>query len=193
MRQLDDPGLTSIKSPNVGNARTLYAKFMLQSFSRAPRLLLFCFSISPFVSISLSPNLWAYITILVLSFFCLWAYSVTKRLLDKNIYDPSLKLGNFTAVLIIATAYLIFISIHYAQTYNNFDERGWFLLVILIGHTFLFFSIFYLASFFAKAISTIDSKKAVKFNEYSRYFLLLLVFPIGIWWLYPKIKLTANG
>jgi hypothetical protein len=147
----------------------------------------------PIAFIGLSPFIWAYTNVVIFSFFALWSFSITKLLLDKNNYDDALKLGKFSAVLIIATAYVIFLSLHYANSYNNFDEPGWFLLLILIGHSFLLYSIFYLANFIAKTIATVDKKGIVKFNDYIQYFLLLLIFPIGIWWLNSKIKLVANS
>ena len=166
---------------------------MTQFFARTPLLLLSCLSILPIAFIGLSPDIWAYTNVVIFSFFALWAFSITKLLLYKNNYDADLKLGKFSAILIIATAYVIFLSLHYANTYNNFDEPGWFLLVILIGHSFLFYSIFYLTNFISKTIATVDKKGIVTFSDYAQYFFLLLIFPIGIWWLDSKIKLLANS
>ena len=166
---------------------------MTQFFARIPLLLLFFLSILPIAFIELSPDIWAYTNVVIFSFFALWAFSITKLLLSKNNYDTDLKIGKFSAILIIATAYVIFLSLHYANTYNNFDEPGWFLLVIFIGHSFLLYSIFYLANFISKTIATVDKKRIVKFNDYAQYFFLLLIFPIGIWWLNSKIKLVAHS
>ncbi len=166
---------------------------MLQLFCRTPLLILFLLSISPFIFIGRIPSdIWAYVNTIIFSFFVMWVFSIIKTLLAKNTYDKSLRLGNFTAVLILVTLYFIFISLHYAQNYDNFDEPGWFLLLIIIGHPLLFFSILYLTNFIAKTISTINSKSTVKFSAYSEYFFLLLAFPIGIWWLYPKIQLAIK-
>jgi hypothetical protein len=165
---------------------------MTHFFAKTPLLILFCLSIIPIAFIGLSPGIWAYINVIIFSFFALWAFSITKLILAKNNYDSDLKLRKFSGILIIATAYIIFLSVYYANTYNNYDEPGWFLLLILIGHSFLAYSIFYLAYFIAKTISTVERKGIVKFSDYAGYFFLLFIFPIGIWWLNPKIKLVAN-
>lgn len=165
---------------------------MQQFFTKTPTSVLSCLSIVPIVFILLPPDIWAYINILAFSFLALWLYSITKMLSNKNKFDKGLKFGNFALILFSVMLYVIFLSIYFARTFNQLDDPGWFLLVILIGHSFLLFSIFYLTNFVAKSISTLDKKMIVVFNDYAQYFFLLLFFPVGIWWLHSKIKSVAN-
>ena len=147
----------------------------------------FFISISLILLIELPPNIFAYLTIFPICFFSLWSYSVTRMLSKKNKYDTGIKLVNFTINLILATLYLIFISIYFALTHDTEDPK-WFLLVILIGHSYLFFSVLYLINFIAKILSTVELKRVTKFNDFVVYFFMLFFFPIGVWWLYPKIR-----
>ena len=156
-------------------------------------MILSCLSLLPFLLIGLPADIWAYSNAAIFLFFSLWSYSITRTVLTKNHYDKNLRLGKFSIVLVIATLYVVFLSCYYARTFNNDDDPKWVLLVILIGHSFLFYSIFYLVNFIAKAIATVEFKKTTTFDGYSRYFFLFLIFPIGIWWLYFKIQLATKS
>lgn len=166
---------------------------MLQFLDKTPTFILCSLSILPLVFIGLSPDLWAYLNIFLLCFFALWIFSITKLHLNKNVYDKNLKFPNFTLVLLFTTLYLLFLSIYFAQTFGSDNKPAWFPLLILVGHSLLLYSVYYLLNFIAKTIATINKKKVVKFSDYSNYFFLLLVFPIGIWWLHPKIKLATSN
>lgn len=55
-------------------------------------------------------------------------------------------------------------------------------------HLYTFFSFFYAIRFAAKAIASIENSKNVDIAYYGTYMAGLFFFPIGIWWIQPKIN-----
>ena len=55
------------------------------------------------------------------------------------------------------------------------------------------YCLFYLIWFIAKSIATIENGRIVGFDIYSGNFFLLWFFPIGIWWMHPKIRKILLG
>jgi len=155
---------------------------------RTPALVLFSLCILPIIFGETPANIWAYLTMLVITFFALWAHSTVRALLQKNLYDSGLQLKKFSTTLSLITIYVIALSIYFALTYNITNEPRWMILIIIIGQILLFYGFFSVITFFAKTISTIDTKRVVTFYDYAGNFLMLLFFPFGVWWLVPKIK-----
>lgn len=161
---------------------------MLRQLSKLPILPLFIISILPVLFIYGNSKLWSVINILCITFFSTWTYSVIKSLLGKNKYDDSLRLRPFLIQLVLTTIYVIALGIYYALTYPDIEDPKWFILVIIFGQLFLAWNTFYILSFFAKTIVTIQNKQKTRFPDYLGYMVLLLFFPIGIWWVHPKIQ-----
>lgn len=159
---------------------------MTQSISKTPLLVLCVLSLLPTVLVTGNSQVWAFTDVIIFNFFSLWVYSIVKRLLEKN--DQQIKTAKFTRTLISTTIYISLLSIYYGLTYNNYDDPKWLLLIIIIGQFYLFFSSAYIVTFFAKTIAISDLKRPVKLTDYLSYTVLIVFFPIGIWWLYPKIK-----
>ena len=155
---------------------------------KTPSLVLFSICILPIIFRETAASVWAYLTMLVITFFAVWAYSIVKALLQKNRYDNNLKLKKFSIKLILITTYVIALSIYFALTYNKTDEPKWMILIIIIGQILFAYGVFSVVTFIAKTISTIDTKRAVTFADYAGNFFMLLFFPFGVWWLVPKIK-----
>jgi hypothetical protein len=109
-------------------------------------------------------------------------------LLGKNRFDDSLKFRPFLIQLILTTIYLIALGIYFALTYPDIEDPKWLILVIIIGQLFLAWNTFYILGFLAKTIVTIQNKQKSHFPDYLGYMVLLLFFPIGIWWIHPKIQ-----
>jgi len=131
---------------------------------------------------------WSFVNILVLTFFTIWTYSITKLLIEKNKYDSSLKFNPFKIQLIITNIYIVAFLLYLIFTNGNIEEPKWMLLIIIMGHFFLSWNIFYFMRFIAKSISTVEFKRECHFSDYLGNMVLLVFFPIGIWWLHPKIQ-----
>ncbi len=137
-------------------------------------------------------KLWCFINIAVFTFFFIWTYSITKKLLEKNTYDPVIKLRRFTVQLVLTNIYIIALSIYFALTYPNIEDPKWMLPLLIIGQCFLAWNCIYLIRFVAKTIVTIELKKKCHFPDYLGNIVLLIFFPLGIWWLHPKIQILIK-
>jgi hypothetical protein len=159
---------------------------MTQLISKTPLLILFILSVIPTLLINGNPQLWAFTNIVIFIFFSLWEYSIVARLVSKSKHE--IKLTKFTRTLILTTIYICLLSTYFALTYENYDDPKWLLPIIIIGQFFLFFSAFYIIRFFARTIAIVELGRTTKFTDYFEYFVMIIFFPFGIWWLYPKIK-----
>lgn len=59
--------------------------------------------------------------------------------------------------------------------------------------TVVFFSFFYSLRFTAKAIASIESRSEAHFANYFAYLVAMFFFPIGIWWIQPKVNRILKG
>jgi hypothetical protein len=60
--------------------------------------------------------------------------------------------------------------------------------VILPLHLFSMFCIFYCLYFNAKALKAVEWRRPVTFGDYAGEFFLLWFFPLGIWFIQPRIN-----
>lgn len=165
---------------------------MLRSISNTPTWLLFFMSILPLITIYDNAIVWALCNIVIFTFFSIWLLSIVNSLLKKNRDLINLNKYKFFGLLFISLLYSIIISIYFCFSYNNYEEPLWIFLIIIPANVFLAYSYFFILNFIAKLIATVESQKAVTFENYAGYFFCLIFFPIGIWWLNPKIKSLLN-
>ena len=59
---------------------------------------------------------------------------------------------------------------------------------IIIMHMMAMVAMFYALGFTAKQLAKLELKKAVSFYEYSGPFFLFWFFPVGIWFIQPKVN-----
>lgn len=71
---------------------------------------------------------------------------------------------------------------------ENHQLLSWALPVIASLQLIAACNILYVTCFLAKSISTIEHQRKMRFSDYAGTFFLLLNFPIGIWWVYPRIR-----
>ena len=101
---------------------------------------------------------------------------------------------NFNFLLInffISAAYLITIWLTvggYNITDENYQDYGWKVWIYVPMHLYCFFSFFYAIRFTSKAIASIENNRNVDIGYYGTYMAGLFFFPIGIWWIQPKIN-----
>ena len=62
------------------------------------------------------------------------------------------------------------------------------LMLIRICHLFTTFCMFYDLYFTSKTLKTVELKRKIGFSDYAGEFFLMWFFPIGIWFLQPKIN-----
>lgn len=159
---------------------------MIQSISQTPLLVLFILSLLPTMLINTNIQVWSFACIIIFIFFSLWVHSVVKGLIEK--YEQQFNIRKFTRTLILTTLYICLLGTYNALTFDTEDEPKWLILVIIIGQFYLCINLLYIATSFAKAIASADLKRPVTLADYLGYVVLIFFFPIGIWWLYPKIR-----
>lgn len=72
-------------------------------------------------------------------------------------------------------------------------EKATMVFMIMIPFYFiLIFSAFYLLYFVAKVLKTIERRTEVTFSAFVADFLLLFIYPIGIWFIQPKVNEFAE-
>ncbi len=90
-------------------------------------------------------------------------------------------------VLYMFLAFLIFPTGFVITTTENYFNIWWMVLIFHI-HLFAVFSFFYVVYMTAKSIKVAECQKDVMFVDFAGEFFLLWFFPIGIWFLQPKIN-----
>jgi hypothetical protein len=166
----------------------LDANFMKFNFYRTSILTLFVISVLPILFLYAFPKAWPFANIIAFTFLSIWAYSIVKHLVTKNNYDETINFKSFRALLILVNIYVDLLSIYFTLKNSIIDDPKWMLLIIIVGQFFHFASSLYLLRFFAKIISTVEFKRQCHFSDYLVNMILLILFPIGIWWLHPKIQ-----
>jgi hypothetical protein len=128
-----------------------------------------------------------------LSFISYATYYLAINLFERLPKGSSLSIKRFNFYFFFAIAYVILVLVltggkGYLINQDNYRDYGWNLALIIPLHIFTMFCIFYAAWFIAKAISTIESRKEVHWDAYLGNFILILIFPVGIWFLHPKVR-----
>lgn len=158
---------------------------MISQISKTPTWILFFLSIIPIIIETNNPKVWAITIAVIFAFFAFWCYSIIIKLTFNGRVFNIMK---FKLILILALLYVVFVCIYYVFTLEMPENLRVIFFAIIPGHIFLAYAYLYLLNFISKVISTLEFEKAVKFNEYISYFICLFFFPIGIWWINPKIK-----
>lgn len=122
--------------------------------------------------------------------FCV--YFLGNSLYERLPIGHDLKIIRFRFNLLFALVYLIIVLIVFEGGYeinqDNYNDYGWLTLAVIPLHLFAMYCMFYTIWFIAKCIATIENNKVVGFDNYAGYFFLLWFFPIGIWWVHPKVR-----
>jgi hypothetical protein len=118
-------------------------------------------------------------------------YFLGNSLYEKLPAGHDLKINRFNFHLFFALAYLVIVFIVFRGGYeinqDNYKDYGWTIAIIIPLHLFTMYCMFYVIWFIAKAIATIEYNKVVTFDVYAGNFFLLWFFPIGIWFVHPKV------
>lgn len=130
--------------------------------------------------------------------FLSWFYYLIKGLNKKIQYQnlktdsSNLNLFYFFPVVYMLAIYWFFPLGFVDSSEENNSINGLSMVIVVPAHLFSMFCIFYLMFKAAKTIKIAEVQKPVSFGDFAGEFFLLWFFPIGIWFLQPKINKLAE-
>ena len=125
-----------------------------------------------------------------------WFYAVgvflKKKLPNTVKMDTSkFKFFFFTPLCYMLLFYCISLYLFHSVSNGNYQNLG--IIIILIPlHFFSMLCLLYCVYYLAKVLKAVEFQRPVTFSEYIVEFLLILFFPIGIWFIQPKINKIFN-
>lgn len=131
------------------------------------------------------------ISILVsLGSFFGWFYSLGVGLSGKLPDKAKMNLTFFEISLFLPMIY-IFLFLCFIVN-GAFSEKGEpvpnYLAFIIPIHLFMMFCMLYLLYFISKSLKAVELQKSVTFNDYRGEFFLIWLYPIGIWFIQPRVN-----
>jgi hypothetical protein len=60
--------------------------------------------------------------------------------------------------------------------------------LVLAIHLFMMLCVIYAFRFVSKSLALVEETRYLTFRDYYQYFFLLWFFPIGVWWIQPRIN-----
>jgi hypothetical protein len=124
--------------------------------------------------------------VLVLSMFCTlaWFWSMGSFLSSMVPPPLRLKIGFFRFALTYPALYIfIFIAL-----FQSISTRPALLAIIFPLHFFAVFCMFYDLYFVSKNLVLAETSKSPSFYEYAGPFFLIWFFPVGVWFIQPRIN-----
>ena len=136
------------------------------------------------------------IMILFMGVFFGWFYTLGINLNKKLPDTVKMNLTTFKWFLFIPIAYITFFSIFMSGIFINLFEGGEpnpiaiasSFAIIFPLHLFSMFCIFYCLYFVAKSLKAVEWQRPVTFSDYAGEFFLIWFFPIGVWFIQPRIN-----
>lgn len=135
------------------------------------------------------------ILLIVMSIYFSWYWAVGTHL-QEFIPEGNRRKTKFFKVTILTPLlyfFLVFMLIAIFVRESFFNDPNFVVIGILavfgfLLHFFSIFCIFYNVYFVAKTIKTAELQREAVFGEYIGEFFLILIFPIGIWFIQPRIN-----
>lgn len=126
-----------------------------------------------------------------------WYWSVVIGLKDKIPERVSLNYRRFKIFFFFPLIYIMLFIVFFALSFigfgNTYQEINpifsllAFAIVIPL-HLFAMFCMFYTLYFVSKSFKTVELQRKVKSSDYIGEFFLIWFFPIGIWFIQPKLN-----
>ncbi len=125
-----------------------------------------------------------------------WFYILGINLRKRLTPPAALNLKWFKFFVFIPLIYFLLISLMMMSEAFNFlnheRKNADFIGIIFPLHALSTFSTFYCIYFISKALKSVELKRVVTFNDFVGEFFLLWFFPIGIWFIQPRINKIFN-
>jgi len=125
--------------------------------------------------------------------FFSWFWALGTNLYEKLPPTVKMNLGKFKAFLIMPIIYLIVLfPLMYlfipGQNGSPTDQPPAAVGLLIPVHLFAMFCLFYCLYFVAKVLKSVEWQRSVTFSDYAGEFFLIWFFPIGIWFIQPRIN-----
>lgn len=138
--------------------------------------------------------------LVIQSFFFLvwigWVYAVGMELSKKLPGDVYFNKGYFEFSCFFVASYItvvfIFFPGGYSITQDNYKEFGNSIWVIVPLHLYMMASLIYIFYSSAKVLSSCIDGKQADFGRSFGYFMGFWFFPVGIWFIQPKVQNILN-
>lgn len=132
------------------------------------------------------------IIVLFMGTFFSWLYTLGTNLHKKLPQAASMKLLYFKMALIFPVLYILVMAVlmYYmfsSMVVNEPPNFAWMLLIIPF-HFFSMFCILFVLYFIAKALKSVEQMKEARFNDFIGEFFLIWFFPIGVWFIQPRVN-----
>jgi len=120
--------------------------------------------------------------------YLIWLYKLGIFFFNKTKGISILKLKWFRLNFIIVIMYLIGLYILINVSHYNIENFGFVEKIIVMVHIYCAFAILYLFYFVSKSIVTFEINEIAKPNKFLGIFFMLWFYPIGLWFLQPRIR-----
>ncbi len=125
-----------------------------------------------------------------------WSWSIfTKlsKLVPKHIPLPLGRIKFFFVIPFLYFCILPFYIIFIIDTFDQQNEENLFLvaalgILVFVLHFFSIFCMIHTMYFSAKIIRSAELQRNARFSTFVGYFFLIWIFPVGIWFIQPKIN-----
>ncbi|WP_303317954.1 hypothetical protein Q4Q34_18760 [Flavivirga abyssicola] len=125
-----------------------------------------------------------------------WFWSIGIGLQKFIPTDIKMKMKKFKIFFFIPLIYILFLLVIIGTTFYGFSSGnnavggivGKMLFFIIPMHLFSMFCMFYLLYFVSKTIKTTELKRTVAFSDFIGEFFMIWFFPIGIWFIQPRLN-----
>ncbi len=137
-------------------------------------------------------RLFPIVMILFMGIFFGWFYALGTNLHKKLPDTVHMNLRLFKIFLFIPVAYMSLFMVFMINMFSGIiggeEPNVAIFMLIFPLHLFSMCCIFYCLYFNAKSLKAVELQKPVTFNDYAGEFFLIWFFPIGIWFLQPRIN-----
>jgi len=122
---------------------------------------------------------------MVIYMFWFWAQGIgLNNIVPRNIRPGS---GLFRFSIIYTAVYSILFQFYFlSASISNIDSL--FIVLGVLIHILGIYCGIYMVYFIARSMIMAEKKKIVEFSEFSSVFILLGIYPIGLWFIQPRIN-----
>jgi hypothetical protein len=117
-----------------------------------------------------------------------WFWSIVFGLKSKLPSMMKIKLTNFKIFYFTPLIYILFITGWLNIVLSGGDVNPLYLAFIIPLHLFSMFCIIYTLYYVAKIFKSVELQREVSFSDFIGEFFLIWFFPIGIWFIQPRIN-----